>query len=103
MLHAGIHPDFGIDTPLELMTTIRDLPDGSPWYEHYYGEKPIIYGHWAADGLRIRKNTIGLDTGCVFGGHLTAYCFETQEIWQVHAHDVYKIPADLKGKILKML
>ena len=66
LLHGGIHPEFGIETPLEVMTLIRELSDGSPWYEHYYGDKPIIYGHWAADGLRIRKNTIGLDTGCVF-------------------------------------
>lgn len=73
-----------------------------PWYDHYYGDKLVIYGHYAVDGLRIRPNTIGLDSGCVFGGHLTAYCYETGEIWQVHAHDVYKIPADHKGKITKM-
>lgn len=40
--------------------------DEKPWYEYYAGTKPIIYGHWAVDGLRLRKNTIGLDTGCCF-------------------------------------
>lgn len=102
LIHGGIHPDYGVDTPTEIATLLRTLDDGVPWYDHYYGDKLVIYGHYAIDGLRIRPNTIGLDSGCCFGGHLTAYCYETGEIWQVHAHDVYKIPADHKGKITKM-
>lgn len=42
------------------------MVDGLPWYDYYQAKKPVIYGHWAADGLRIRPNTIGLDTGCCF-------------------------------------
>ncbi|MDD2693594.1 MAG: metallophosphoesterase [Candidatus Gracilibacteria bacterium] len=98
LVHGGFHPDHGIDTPIEIATLIR-LHEEKPWYDFYTGTKKIIYGHWAVDGLRIRKNTIGLDSGCVFGGHLTAYCLESEEYWQVHAHHIYKIPADWKGKI----
>ena len=96
VVHGGIHPKYGIETPREVATLVR-LVDGTPWYELYNWEKPIIYGHWAVDGLRIRSNTIGLDTGCCFGGHLTAYCLETQEIWQVQSNDVYKEPEHWKN------
>ena len=66
LVHGGLHPNYGVDTPVEIATLLRYLDDDLPWYEHYYGEKTVIYGHWAVDGLRIRPNTIGLDTGCCF-------------------------------------
>jgi diadenosine tetraphosphatase ApaH/serine/threonine PP2A family protein phosphatase len=97
LVHGGLHPEHGLDTPREISTLIR-LVDGRPWYESYTGTKPIIYGHWAAEWLRIRSNTIGIDTGCCFGGALTAYCLESGEIWQVRAHRVYVEPAHWKGK-----
>lgn len=65
LVHGGVHPDYGLDTPPEIATLIR-IARGKPWYESYIGTKPIIYGHWAVDGLRVRRNTIGLDTGCCF-------------------------------------
>mgnify|MGYP003593954921 CR=1 FL=1 len=91
IVHAGIHPEYGMSTPAEVATMIR-MFDGKPWYEYYSWDKLIIYGHWAAEWLRIRSNTVGLDTGCCFGGHLTAYCLETKEIWQIRANAVYKEP-----------
>lgn len=91
VVHGGLHPEYGLKTPKEISTLIRTHED-RPWYEFYTGSKPIIYGHWAAEWLRIRANTIGLDTGCCFGGALTAYCLETHEVWQVRANRVYKPP-----------
>lgn len=38
----------------------------------------IYCGHWAALGLHIQDNIRALDTGCVWGGPLTAWCVETQ-------------------------
>lgn len=95
LVHAGLHPDFGVDTPIEIATLLR-IYKGKPWYEYYTWEKLVIYWHWAVNGLRITKNTIGLDTWCCFGGHLTAYCLETKEFWQVRANQVYKEPAHWK-------
>ncbi len=97
IVHGGLHPDFGLDTPREISTLIR-THEGKPWYEYYTGDKPIIYGHWAVEWLRVRSNTIGLDTGCCFWGHLTGYCLETWEYWQVRANAVYKEPANWKEK-----
>lgn len=38
----------------------------------------------------IRDNTIGLDSGCVYGGELSAYILETAEIIQVSAKQAYQ-------------
>jgi bis(5'-nucleosyl)-tetraphosphatase (symmetrical) len=52
-----------------------------PWYE-LRAQNPlpekILFGHWAALGGRInRPDVIALDTGCVWGGELTAMCLES--------------------------
>ena len=47
----------------------------SPWFNHESfktRKERIIFGHWSSLGLLIRKNIISLDTGCVWGGLLTA-------------------------------
>ncbi len=97
LVHAGFLPEYGIDTPIENATTVREY-EWKPWYEYYAWDKLIIYGHWAAEWLRLRSNTIGLDTGCCFWGHLTAYCLESWDIWQVRANAVYTEPANWKEK-----
>lgn len=51
-------------------------PDGTPvrrdWAQHYAGEAIIVYGHTPVKEPRIIRNTYNIDTGCVFGGKLTA-------------------------------
>ncbi|MCL4160179.1 UNVERIFIED_CONTAM: hypothetical protein GTU68_049465, partial [Idotea baltica] len=45
-----------------------------PWFEFYnpdFNQYRIIFGHWSALGLLNRSNHLGLDTGCVWGKHLT--------------------------------
>ena len=70
------------------ITKLRDI-DWKPWYELYTKKKKIIYWHWAIDWLRVRKNTIWLDTWCVYGKMLTAYILETWEIIQQQALSIY--------------
>jgi len=48
IVHAGIDPRYGRETPLEIATIIR-MYEGKPWYEYYTGTKKIIYGHWAVE------------------------------------------------------
>ena len=45
---------------------------------------PIVSGHWSALGLQQRNNVTTLDTGCLWGGQLTAICLESREITQVN-------------------
>jgi bis(5'-nucleosyl)-tetraphosphatase (symmetrical) len=54
-----------------------DVPRGfKPWFEvprRRHRATKILFGHWAALGLYIGSNVIGLDTGCVWGRKLTAF------------------------------
>jgi bis(5'-nucleosyl)-tetraphosphatase (symmetrical) len=46
-----------------------------PWFEHAHRasrDARVIFGHWSALGLVQRSGVVGLDTGCVWGGTLTA-------------------------------
>lgn len=66
---------------------VRDTPAGYlPWFEipnRASQEATIICGHWSALGLRIQNNLIALDTGCLWGGALTAVRLEDRKIFQV--------------------
>jgi bis(5'-nucleosyl)-tetraphosphatase (symmetrical) len=47
-----------------------------PWFEHrgrQSREARVIFGHWSALGLVQRAGVVGLDSGCVWGGALTAF------------------------------
>ncbi|CAG0908140.1 unnamed protein product [Cyprideis torosa] len=51
-------------------------PEGLiPWFRHpkrKCREEPLIFGHWSTLGYRVESNVVSLDTGCVWGGRLTA-------------------------------
>ncbi len=65
----------------------RNLPRGYlPWYEvpeRRSRADKIIFGHWSALGLRLDSNVLALDTGCLWGGQLTAVRLEDQALFQV--------------------
>ena len=96
VIHAGLRPgiEFHSQTT-EDMTELRTLGEdrtsrkGTPWYDVYDGEKIVLFGHWPASKPRRGKKAIGLDTGCVYGGQLTAYIVETGELTSVAARQVY--------------
>lgn len=57
-----------------------------PWFKHKHRQTRdvrIAFGHWAALGLRIRKRYIAMDSGCVWGGELSAYRLEDEQLFQV--------------------
>ena len=101
-IHGGLEPNIPLNKQRpEIATRIRtwggdeedmDNPADPPWYEFYHGEKPVIFGHWAMKGSVLRENAIGIDTGCVWGGRLTAFILEENEIVQVPALKQYRAP-----------
>ncbi|WP_025786073.1 bis(5'-nucleosyl)-tetraphosphatase PrpE [Sporosarcina sp. D27] len=56
--------------------TGKTLPDGRPdrrdWAKYYHGTPWIVYGHTPVKEPRFKHHTVNIDTGCVFGGKLTA-------------------------------
>jgi bis(5'-nucleosyl)-tetraphosphatase (symmetrical) len=54
-----------------------------PWDSYYGGEALVVHGHWAQRGYYRSERTLGLDSGCVYGGPLTAWCQEEDRIVQV--------------------
>ncbi len=62
-------------------------PRGSgPWYQakgRRSRRTTIVFGHWSSLGLRVERNLIALDTGCVWGRALTAIRLEDRQIIQV--------------------
>jgi bis(5'-nucleosyl)-tetraphosphatase (symmetrical) len=67
---------------------LHNIPTGYlPWFDVPSRQSQaahIICGHWSALGLRQRDNIHALDTGCLWGGQLTAMSLETREITQVN-------------------
>lgn len=65
----------------------RVIPDGYlPWFEvptRASQKATIICGHWSALGLKINHNLVALDTGCLWGGNLTAIRLDDRKIFQV--------------------
>ena len=45
----------------------------------------MVCGHWAAQGLKVRAGMIALDSGCVWGGALTAYRLDDGKLVQQRA------------------
>jgi bis(5'-nucleosyl)-tetraphosphatase (symmetrical) len=61
----------------------EEAPSGSrPWYAWKRPGKTLIFGHWAALGHRLLNGAVSLDTGCVYGGQLTAYRLEDGKVIQ---------------------
>ncbi|MEV7969874.1 polynucleotide kinase-phosphatase [Sphaerisporangium sp. NPDC088356] len=69
------------------------LPVRYPWAKDYRGRAMVVYGHTPIPEPEWVNNTICLDTGCVFGGKLTALRYPTRELVSVPAERVWYEPA----------
>lgn len=57
-----------------------------PWFDvqdRQSASATVVFGHWSALGLQLRPNLICLDSGCVWGGQLSAVCLEDRSLLQV--------------------
>ena len=69
------------------------LPVRYPWADEYRGRATVVYGHTPTTDAEWVNNTMCLDTGCVFGGRLTALRYPEREIVSVAAQQVWYEPA----------
>lgn len=68
------------------------LPVRYPWANDYRGSAMVVYGHTPVPEAEWVNNTICIDTGCVFGGKLTALRYPEQELVSVPATRTYCEP-----------
>jgi protein phosphatase len=68
------------------------LPVRYKWAADYRGAATVVYGHTPVPDVEWLNNTINIDTGCVFGGKLTALRYPERELVSVEAARVYSEP-----------
>jgi polynucleotide kinase-phosphatase len=68
------------------------LPVRYPWANDYRGSAIVVYGHTPVPEAEWVNNTICIDTGCVFGGKLTALRYPEREVVSVPAARTYWEP-----------
>lgn len=96
MAHVGGAPDWRIEfaTSVRYCDASGQLPPADypppappffPWDHFYAGERIIVFGHWARRGVVHGAHVRGLDSGCVYGGPLTAWIAEEDRFVQVKA------------------
>ena len=64
----------------------NSMPGYMPWFSvpnRQTADTTVIFGHWSTLGLSLQDNIIGLDTGCVWGGKLTALRLSDRGLLQV--------------------
>lgn len=93
VVHAGIDPRRPLSEQriADLVSTRRLPGPGRPfWYEAWEGPELVLFGHTPSPAprphrYRGRLVALGLDTGCVYGGRLSAYAPELDELVSVAA------------------
>ncbi|GAB3196687.1 protein phosphatase [Pontibacter aydingkolensis] len=70
-------------------TDEHGLPIRLDWAADYCGKAIVVYGHTPVHEPSWRNNTINIDTGCVFGGRLTALTYPDHTLHSVDSFDTY--------------
>ena len=99
-VHAGFVSGIRLakQNPRLMMNMRSILPDGTvtskffnnwPWARLWDGPQTVLFGHDADRGLQQYEHAIGLDTGCVYGGRLTACILPEKRLVSVGARREY--------------
>lgn len=102
LVHGGFLPDRPWQRqPARVVTRIQvvgrdgephkrsEQPDAPHWSELWQGPPFIVYGHTPRPEVARTRWTLGIDTGCVLGGSLTACILPEKQIVQVRARRRY--------------
>jgi serine/threonine protein phosphatase 1 len=92
-VHAGVHPDLKVEENLHFdLVWERDYNFFNDDYTHGY---QVTHGHTPMKDIHIAKNKINIDTGCVFGGKLTAVCYDTENLTKKN-YKFFQVDKDLR-------
>jgi diadenosine tetraphosphatase ApaH/serine/threonine PP2A family protein phosphatase len=100
VVHAGLVPGVPVERQdPELLMNMRTLrPDGSGsrrpedgvlWGTRWRGPELVVFGHHAMAGLQRHPRAVGIDTGCVYGGRLSAYVLPDDRVESVPSRKAY--------------
>jgi bis(5'-nucleosyl)-tetraphosphatase (symmetrical) len=113
VVHAGLAPNIPVerqpeqilmmgrfldekDKMIPLTADHKDPPNGVYWTKRWGGPESVVYGHqvWDYENPRVEENVpgveiFGIDTGCVFGGYLTALIWPEKKFVAVKAEREY--------------
>lgn len=101
-VHGGFLPGQAWQTqPASVVTRIQvidrdgrprkrnDVPNAPFWADQWSGPPYVVYGHTPREEVYERPSSLGIDTGCVYGGKLTALVLPERRIVQVKAKEKY--------------
>jgi protein phosphatase len=94
---SGRVRDFALYGETTGETDEYGLPVRYPWANEYRGRATVLYGHTPTTTPEWINNTMCLDTGCVFGGSLTALRYPERQIVAVPAEQVWYEPVKPLG------
>lgn len=87
------------DMELQTKGEVKNAPAGHlPWFdapERQSASHTLVTGHWSALGLKISPNLLALDSGCLWGGELTAVRLEDRAVFQVPCAPHEAIPLEI--------
>ena len=90
---SGRVRDFALYGETSGETDEYGLPVRYNWAADYRGRAAVVYGHTPVPEPEWLNGTINIDTGCVFGGRLTALRYPEKELLSVAARHMYYAPA----------
>ena len=101
-VHGGFLPDIPWSKqPAEIITRIQvvdaagqpckraEAPEAPSWVDLWNGPPFVVYGHTPRAEIYKRKWSVGIDTACAMGGHLTAFILPEKRFVQVKARRPY--------------
>jgi len=101
-VHGGINPTESLSAhDADDLLEMRSVPpgngyDGPFWFEHHDQPPQVFFGHTVLAEPFLGDWAIGLDTGCVYGGALTAYDYRRDNLVSVPAERTYQSRPDDK-------
>jgi len=101
VVHGGVDPsrplfEHDVDDFLTTRAPLGDGYDGPFWFEQYDRTPRVFFGHTVLDAPVVGDGAVGLDTGCVYGGTLTAYDCDANKFISVSPRETYQERSESK-------